>query len=189
MSTTLILAIAAALVLVIVILLLAKLIKQFLGLFLILLVIAGAFFGVKYLDSKTNLRTNVPAIDAAFTQMQKDGETFGLSGIQANYIAKSVGITVIYIVNSPYSDEAFAFLSEHTRDILLDEQNFEKILAMTENGALPSELHMLVKWEGFSGAEYVAKRTAQEPPADPKLLYGEFTRLVGTPATTAPAEG
>ena len=65
----------------------------------------------------------------------------------------------------------------------------EKILAMTEKGSLPSELHLLVKWEGFSGAEYVAKRTAQDPPADPKLLYGEFTRLVGTPSTTAPAEG
>ena len=186
MSTTLIIGIAAVLAVVIIILLATKIIKQFVGLLLIILIAAGAFFGIKYLDGKTNLRTKIPSIDAAFAQMETEGKKYELSGIQANYVSKDMGITVIYLVNVPYSEEAFAFLSEKTRSILLSEENYQKILSHFGDTAIPSEIHMLVKWEGLSGAEYIAKRTGSSNLSDPNALYGAFAQLIGTPTTATP---
>lgn len=179
MSTLLIIGIAVVLAIIIVILLVSKLIKSFVALLLIVLIAAGAYFGVKYLDNKTNLRKNIPELDTAFTGIEEGQYEDEIEFIQVNYVAKELGISVIYGIDGQNNETIISNLLQQTRNALLDKAIFDKIVAKyAANGVLPGEIHVVFKFDKLDVVEYVAKRTASDDLSKPDELYGTFEKSI-----------
>lgn len=186
MSTTLILIVAAALILLIIILLVKKMIKAFFGLLLIGVVAAGAFFGIRALDNKTNLVKNVPSLEKAFANIKKEYPEIDL--IQGNLVSTDLGITVIYSIKAEQSAELETALLAKTRSVLLDAGNWAALKETFLTDALPGSLRIVFKFNGLSVTEYEARRLpgtdVNTPPAS---VYDEFRRVVNLGNSPSPS--
>lgn len=178
--TPIILGLAIIAAVVVVVLLCKKFIKAVLGLILLVAILLGAYLGIRAIDNKTNIRHNVPAVDAAFLEVEEERSSYDIKNIQCNHLGTDIGITVVYDINSASNELLTKALLEDTRNVLLDAQRYAAICGLTKDGAEPKKIRVGLKYKGLDIQYYEAERNDQNDLANPNAMYGDFSLVLET---------